>query len=479
MGSIEKAGIDALNTFYIYAKTDTRFKGGNRITGLVPLSDAGLWESYVKNVFPKVEIKQHGDRKEASLGSDMYVGWNKNLLIIINEMAISDGADDGSGAQPKLSISSKMGQEDLSAEMDNAFGVAKENSILGNKHFTDLEMKGHDMTLWLNFEELMTQYSGGMSEKMGGISLSNTLWKNAAFTAGFDFIKGKITGDIHIFLPDDLKDIGAEFGGANADKDMTDRLPMQNTDMALILHIPPKALKGTLEKMGLLGLANEGLGTQGLSVDTVLGAFTGDMAMVMNNFSLHTEKEMAPFMGQMVAHDVQKMDVSLSYAIKLDKKENFQALVKLAQGSGLLPAQNGFIIPLDEKDSVYMMYNDQYAVLSNKLPFANGLLAGSFKQEKKPDIVSTQLTGHPWNMYIDVQQLFKNVDPGVSHSVHDSMVIVESRNLLNNIAFSGGTFKDNALECHVDINFMNTEENSIIELMDFGMKINDAENIKE
>src|ERR1700744_5330666 len=48
MSSIEKSGIDFSNTLYVYVKTDTRLKGSNRITGLVPLTDAGQWEAYVK-----------------------------------------------------------------------------------------------------------------------------------------------------------------------------------------------------------------------------------------------------------------------------------------------------------------------------------------------------------------------------------------------------------------------------------------------
>jgi hypothetical protein len=475
INGIEKAGIDALNTIYVYVKTDTRFKGGNRITGLVPLSDAGQWEKYVKEVFPNVAVKQKGDRKEASLGSDMYVGWNKNLLIIINVMAIS-GEDEGDG-QEKLNISSKMNQEDISAEMENAFSVTKENSIVGNPHFTELEQKGHDITFWLNYEQLMTQYSGDMSEKMGGISLSNTIWKDAAFTMGFDFVKGKITGDMRYLLPEQMNDIGKEFGAMNADKDMIDRLPTQNMDLALTGHLSPAGLKSMMERMGLLGLANAGLATQGLTVDSLLGAFTGDMAMVINDFSLHTEKVMEPFMGQMVAHDVQKPGVSLSYVIKLDKKENIQPLIKLAQANGLLAVPNGFAVPIDEQDSVYVIIKDKYLVLSNKLPFANGILDGNFKSEKKPAPIS-ELTGYPWGMYIDALQFFKNVDPAITHSSRDSTVIVESSKLLNNISFKGGAFKDHAFEFHLDINFMNADENSIIDLMDYGMKISDAENIK-
>ena len=149
MSGIEKAGVDVLNTFYVYVKTDTRFKGGNRITGLVPLSDAGQWENYVRQVFPNVAIKEKGDRKEASLGSDMYVGWNKHLLVVINVSAVSAGEDGGSNGG-RVSISSQMGSDDMSAEMENAFSVTKENSIVGNTRFTQFEAVGHDVTFWMN-----------------------------------------------------------------------------------------------------------------------------------------------------------------------------------------------------------------------------------------------------------------------------------------------------------------------------------------
>ena len=76
-----------------------------------------------------------------------------------------------------------------------------------------------------------------------------------------------------------------------------------------------------------------------------------------------------------------------------------------------------------------------------------------------------------------MQQLLKNIDPGISHSAHDSAMIAESKKLLNNLSFTGGAFKDNAFEYHLDINFMNTDENSIIELMDYGVRMNDADKI--
>ncbi len=478
MDGIEKAGIDLANTLYVYVKPDTRFKGDNRITGLVPLSDASQWEAYVKRVFPNAEIKQNGGHKEASLGRDMFVGWNSNLLVIINMMSAPLDYNDlmeGRGAQgdrPAEDMAS------LSAEMNVAFSVTSDNSITTNTRFTALEAEGHDVTFWLNYGQLMSQYGSDVSDRMGGISLSGALWKNAAFTSGFDFRKGKITGDMRYYMPDEMKGIGTELGATNIDKDLLGRLPNQNLDMLVAMHIAPKGIKGILEKMGMLGLANTALAQQNMNVDDIFEAFTGDMGFVMNDFSLHTETVVDSFMGQAVTHQNQKPTLSMSYAMKIGKKEKFQKLVELAKQNGLQQMGSGFVIPIDEKDSAYLAMNDEYMVVSNKNAYANSFLKGDFKSQKMPD-AATQVTGHPWAVYLDMQLLLKNIDAGISHSAHDSVMIMESKKLLNNISLSGGEFKNSAFEYHLDINFTNTEENSIIELMDYGMKMNEADKITQ
>ena len=474
ISGIEKAGIDAANTFYVYLTTDN--KGTNRITGLVPLSSSAEWEAYVKSAFPKAKITEHGERKEASLGLDMYVGWNKNLLIIINVMRVSNHEE---GADPdmessKMHVSSSMGKVDLTAEMEKAFGVNKDNSITGDPHFNTLEAENHDLDFWLNYEQLMLQMGSDMAEKTG-VTLSNSVWKGASVTAGFDFRKGKISGDMHYYLPTDMKDIGAEFGSANADKDMIDRLPDNNLDMLFALHLSPKGIKSVLEKMGTLGLANVTLSTQGMNVDNVLDAFTGDMAIVMNDFSLKTESVKDNFMGQEVVHQTQKPNLNVSYVIKINKKENFQKLVELAKTNGLKQLGNGFVIPLNDKDSVYIMMNDQYAVASNKLENVNAYLQGSLKSGKMPADLTGSAIDHPWVFYLDIQQMFRNIDPAISHSAKDSAMITESKKLLSNLSLTGGTFKDNAFDYHLDINFTNADENSIIAIMDYAMRMSDAD----
>ena len=480
VSGIEKSGIDFINTFYCYVKTDKRLKGGNRVAVLIPLSDANDFENYVKKIFPNVAITQKGERKEAGIGNIMYIGWTKKLLIVTNTMA-----DAGDYYEAFKTVNDAKGKNtadntENSAEMDNAFTVTKENSILGNQHFKMLETNGHDVTLWMNYDQLMSQYMNeSVADKMGGLTLSNTLWKDAAFAGGFDFKAGKITGDMNYYVSEEMKEIGTDLGAVSADKDMIAHLPLKNMDLLMSWHLSPTGIKKSVEKTGLLGLVNIGMGTQGLSFDNALDAFTGDMAIVMNNLSVKNVVEEDDLMGQRVKHTSQKPDLDMTFVIKINKKDNFMKIFDMYKDAGgLMPiGKNGYTVPINTKDSVFIMMNDKYVVASNKHANVIGFLDGTFTKDKIPDAVSKQVMGHPLGLLLDIQQCVSNIDATIVGSSRDSAIFIESKKLLNYLSVNGGEFKNNSFESHLDINFTNTDENSIIELMDYGMKLSDADKL--
>ena len=479
MGGIDKAGIDPFNTFYVYLKTDKRFNNGIKVTALVPLSSADDWEAYVKKNFPQSEIKQHNNIKETSLGNNMYMGWNKNLLIVIN---VIDNPQDFNGARRyydyhkdgengnDAQAQKSMTPEDMFAELDVAFSVANDNSIKGNKNFEKLQNDGHDLTMWINYEQIMNQYmtDGNMASQMQGLTLATAMWKDAAIACGFDFKKGKITGDLVYYSSGEMADIYKEFGATNASKDMIERLPSKNMDMMLALHLSPKGVKQILDKTGVLGLANSGLSAQDINVDKVLDAFTGDMAFVMNDLSVRNEAVANSGFTE------QKTNVTMSYVLKINKKENFNKLLDIARNTGmLLPNGTGFVVPVSSRDSMFVVVNDEYAVASNKYADATAILQGTFKGNKMPESAA-QIFNHPFAMYFDIQQTLKDIEPGRSLAASDSFIYQESRKLLTDFSINGGDFRNNAMEIHVEVNFTNTDESSIIALLDFGMKISDA-----
>ena len=462
-----QVGVDMMNTMYVYVKTGAANQRGARVTALIPLADAGKWEAYVKNTFPNATITQHGIRKEASLANGIYAGWSPDLLIIMNVINTASNqaayiADSTGAAIPQTSASVDL--TTLQAEMDNAFNTTKDNSLIQNDHFKKLQQEGHDISFWLNYDQVMQQ---GMPGMMGGLSLANSFWKDAALTAGFDFDKGKISGLMHYYTSSDMKDLGKDLGSADADKGMLDRLPKQNLDMLMSYHLSPKGTKAMLDKAGVLGLVNVALAQQNMDADYVLDAFTGDMALVLNDFNMQTTNTGDTLAGINSYRPV----FNGLYVLKINKKENFDKLLGLAKNNGLVQiGTNTYAMPLSLSDSIILVTDNNYAVVTNKAANATAYLQGSYKAQQMP--AAADAYGHPFAMFFDVQQIGKAVDPSMSHSQSDIAKINEAKKLLSDISMNGGAFKNDAFEYNISVNFMNRDENSLLQLIDFATRVN-------
>lgn len=449
MSGIDKAGIDVLNTFYVYLKTDNRFNTGMRVTALVPLNDAAAWEAYLKKSFPQANVTEHNKLKVTSLDGNMYMGWNKDLLIIMN--VLSDNAGD------------------MATEMDNAFAVTDDNSIKANKNFEKLEGAGHDLSMWVNYDQIMSTYNDRMSPNMNGVSLSKSMWKETAFACGFDFVKGKITGDMTYYTSKSMDKIYKEFGTEHVNKEMISRIPGNELSMLVAAHFSTKALKDMMDSTGVLGLANSGLSAQGTNVDNVLDAFTGDMAFAINNLSVTSTPATKD-----IPYAMQNTNYCMSYVMKINKKANFDQLMNFAKQAGMLPIGEGYMMPVSARDSVFVLSNNDYAVFSNKYANASNILHGNKDGQPLNSNVAANVNGHPFAMFIDIQETIKRIDLNTIMSPQDAGIFNESKNLLTNIAFNGGEYKDGAMQAHMEINFTNKEESSILTLLDFGMRISDA-----
>jgi hypothetical protein len=470
--NLDESGIDVINTFYVYIKSNGSM-AGNKLTTLVPIANADKWEAYVKKVFPAATIKAQGVRRLAVLGNGLYAGWNSKLLIIMNALPNPQSYTD-SAIVPAYST---IGDSLVAVDMENAFSVTKENALTENARFAKLLKEGHDITFWVNYDPLMTQYmSQGLSKMINGITLSNVLWKDAALAAGMDFDKGKITGDMHYYVGDDMREAAKELGGTSVDKDMLDRLPKQGLDMAMCLHLSPKGLKAMLDKTGLLGIANLALSMQGMNTDYVLDAFTGDMAIVVNDLDMKkTGSSTDTMQYNRNAYNGYNPEFNALYVLKINKKENFEKLFQLGmQGNMLRIDSNTYAIPVTGKDSVVIMTSGSYAMITNKTINAVRYTQGSNKGQKNN---LAKIYGHPFSMYADVQQMLKWLNPNIMDDTLANKRIESIKNLVQNTLITGGAYNNNAFNYHFDINFTNKDESSLLTLMDFAMKVQQPENI--
>ena len=494
----EAIGIELNSVSYIYMKSDKRFSNGNRVTALIPLEDVDKWEAYIKKAFPNVTVKAKGQRKEAMLANGMYTGWNKDLLIIMNTIQVPQDYSvaqymnniDGDDSDTTIIVADTLtlqqppaiDETQLQAEMDNAFSIKKENSLAENKRFTKLETAGHDITVWVNYDEVMSSYSAQGMSGMMGINISNALWKDAAFAAGFDFEKGKITGDMFYYSPEEMNEVAKEMGKEAASKEMIAMLPLQQPDMAFTWHLSPKGLKGTLDKMGLLGFVNLALSQQDLSADYIFDAVTGDMAFVVNDFSVKKDStaiatyyNTATGTDSVTAQKGYKPDAHFLYVLKIGKKENFNKLLQLAVVNKALRSTGTNTYALAASQTpITLITNDKYLVCGNDAAQAQAFLQEANKKEKKDENISSTLN-HPVGMYINIERMLNSFNPSDMHSAKDSMMFVQTKNLLRKVTMYGGEFNNGSFRYNMSADFMNKNENSLLQMIDFAVRMSELE----
>jgi hypothetical protein len=489
------AGIKGFSTCYIYFKTDKRFEEGKRITAILPLGDQAKWESYIKKIAPKAVIKQQNNRKEANLGNGLYAGWSNDVAIIINGIKrinistqiTTDTTAHPNGTTSDLSMIDEEAKEtiadtvktqtsaqaaitttpadetELSAEMNNAFSVTKETSILGNERFTKLETSGYDLTFWVNYEALMGVMDlSGMTK---GITLSNTLWKDAAMATGINFENGKIAGNVLYYVSNDLKEASIELGKTNVDNEMLAQMPTQNLNAILAWHLSPKGLKMMLEKLGVLGFVNIAIMDQkDMTIDTIFDAITGDIVVTANNFSLQRSG------ADSTAGNNYNGKADVLFALKINNKDHFNKLVQLAMDNGLLLKSDGNNYTLPNSDSsISIVINDKYLVVSNKPAATSAFLQPAVNNGNS--IAVNTVKGHPFGLYVDLLSVAGQLDPAMGRSRQDSVAIIEGKKLFKSLSVNGGSFNNDVFNYTMELNFINSSENSLLQLINFGMKM--------
>jgi len=270
-----------------------------------------------------------------------------------------------------------------------------------------------------------------------------------------------------------LKNVGVEFGSANIDKDMLQRLPAENMDMLIATHCAPQAIKTMMDTTGLTGIANSSLAGASLTMDEILDAFSGDFAFNMNDLNVKSQ------------NNTVKTTVNMNFVIKINNKEHYNKLYQMAtemlqsmNPAVIKPNDNNLMIPLMDEgnDTVFYTMDDKYAMLSNKRSNISGFFNSSFMSQKTGQPAFGAITAHPWAMYFDIQQFSKNIDPSsVISNDADSLKLEASKHLLKSITFNGGEFVHNAMNYNIDISFMNTDNNALLTLLDYSMKLQDAD----
>ncbi len=475
---IEASGIDFGGTLYAYAKPDTRYANDMKLGAVLPLADPEKVSEYLRGHFPEATVRKAEGHSEAIIPGKAVLGWNDEVLLIMSpvmrkvkheEPAATDTLGGMALDGDAYSWTESIPDDSASVqELAAAFQPAKGSGIDGNGRFATLEKAGHDITLWMSYDALMDMYSSRAGDAAGlgmiGMGVGNTLFHGSAMAAGFDFEKGKLEGGMRYYASDSMKPVAREFGSEPVDGDMLRRLPAPGLNMAAGCRLSPAAVKLLLEKMNLSGMANLALMSQGLTVDDVLGGFTGDMVMAVNNFHLAQRTDsvltedyhMRPYASI-------KPQADFVFAMKIGDRARLMKLLAFTGGANLLlqTAANTYVFP--GMNSGTLVLGDKYIAASTNAAEAQAFLrehAGAM-----PDAVHGEISGHPIGMWADLQGFMSAAGALKNGSPSDAATMEALRSTLTTFSMQGGEYKDGANEYRMTVGFVRKDESSLLQLL--------------
>jgi len=467
---LEASGIDFGSTLYLYGKLTPA--AGNRAVGVLPLKSSGDWEAYVKKTFPKAASKKAGDRTEARLSPELYAGWSDDVLILMSGTAAEP---DYSAAINDTSFSTPMpedrgGVDDvaLAAEMQQVFALKKDASIVDDKRFGKLEAEGHDMSLWINYEGLMSNMmaQGGSAGMLGGGMAS--LYENTAFGMGFDFEKGQIDGDAVYYVSEKLREVYKDMGDGKVDAALLDRVNPQALNALVAWKMSPQGMRSLFEKMGYLGMVNMALGEQGITLDDILESFAGDIVFAMNDFSVASKTD--TLYG--TPYTTSSPDFGYTVAFKVGKREKLDKLLALAVRSGAMRAAGAGVYLMGGEDGGA---TDGALVIKGDLAaFAKTQAAAVAYLDKKaggklPEPAREAVTGTAMGMFVDMQTMLARV--GGFSSASDSMMVDAVRRTFGHVAMHSTGASGDRFTYEMEAAMMNKNENALVSLLDFAVRV--------
>lgn len=451
--NIEKTGIDMLNVFYAYALADQRLTDKMKWMLIIPVKDATKWEAFIKEEFKEASVKKEGDinvvAKEGSVA-----GWKNNTAII--------AFDPGNSGSESVAI--------LTDEIKKAFALPKDQNIGSNKKFDELEKQSHDIAFFLNYELLMENLPQEQVGMAGGIIASQKKYlKDTYIGAGINFDKGKITADAQYFINPATMSLVKNLAPEKIDNEMLKRVPDGQLNGIFSYHFNPQGIKSLIDTLGYTGLANSQLQDMNLSVEEILNAFTGDFLLTAANLRMESKTATYSFGDEVTTQTYSAPNADWLFSAKTKDQAAVGKLLQLVLQMNLFTMKAPDIY---ESNGIILSVKNGYIAVSNSENIINAFLNNSTPNNWK---IPAEVTGNPTGLYADIASSVKVIPADSSASAEEAALMKEGKNMLESMLAYGGKQKDDHLDFHFELNFVNKNENSLSQILDFVQKAKEAD----
>lgn len=465
----EKTGIEPLTTFFAFGLPDQRLASKSKFMVILPLKDAGKFTAFLKENYPKAKIETKDKLTFITIDESTCIGFDKKTAIAATASSSRNAYEWNEDGTPKARDNSQTATI-LTEEIQKAFALPSDQSIVGNKEFMSLIKENHDFSFWINYEALA---NGLPQEELGDagsmLASQKKLLKDAFISGGLDFEKGKIVADAKYHLNSSNKAIALAMESKSDNAELLKKVPGSQLNLLMSYHFNPQGIKALVDTMGMAPLANMGLKELGLTIDDILNTFTGDFLFTITDFAVHTKSLASNVGGSMVNYTSPEPSMKAFLSFKIKDQNAFNKLIQTATGKELLTATGPDAYAIGS--GIYLSKSGDYAAVSNDnaaiAGFASGTTAANFTVPK-------EVKNNPYGLYVDIKNSIQSLPLDLLYGKEDTAVFHDGKKLMESIIAYGGKVEGDHSSFHFEANFQNKDENSLMQIFNFAQKVREA-----
>lgn len=460
----ENSGVDLQGDVYVAMIPGD--KGSGYVMAVAKLKDAAKFEAFLKEKSKK-EIQAGKDFKYME-DKEAVIGFNKETIIGVFSFnpGKMGGFDNDAFDMGADSIAPKAPEKANNVEiLGNLFELKGDESVATIESFKDIQKEKGDVLFWMSSEQIYA-FNPGTPSGMAALVTTNVkkLTAGSFQTAALHFENGKIKVNSTSYAGNEMKEIMKKYPMEKVNMAMLETYPSDNVFGFMLVNFDLRMLGDILKLVGMDGFANMGLAEAGITMEDILKAFKGELALVGSDFSVtSTPSEWDS------THKITKPQVKWVFNLKVGDKAAFEKIMSSPRIAPMFTKQGNEYVPAEGlAGPVAVSINNERILISSDAELMQAYAAGKGKV-KLDEGVESKVKGNVMSVYLSVEKLVNNM-PAEEMKVPDS-VLNDIKGLLKDLTVATEPFDGNAQKSVMELNFKNEGQNTLVQLTNFTKKM--------
>ncbi|MCS6822145.1 MAG: DUF4836 family protein [Microscillaceae bacterium] len=445
---VKDAGIDFLQTAYLFGNANMSDKSKNYVAVLFQLSDEAKFEQFAKNLDNKNSFRiETNEGVKYAISKEIVASWKDKTAIILSNLK-------------------KFNEEQSVALLKALRNTEEKNSLVNqNKQFADLQKESYDISFWLNLSDFNKLLKEG-SREVPALGIFDLNMNNSYITSTLNFEKGKVIARTQYHCPAEIYQEMEKLFKKDMSATLIENLPVAKPLFWVSAGLDMKYIKEGLKSTGFDNMIDKQANTMlGLSLAQVLDIFTGEIALAGKEIKMgeETVSTINPETGEMDGYTVKKPTMNIVLALGVRNSKNIEKILKeLSQGDmRLFQKREGvYVTPISANQNLYVISKDKVVYLTNEESIKN-----SIQKDDKKERIDTKIAALAKNSYfawwIDMQEQNK-----VPNELLDEYGIPQT-NPIESIGLISKPLKNNIIAFEGTLTLKNKSQNSLRTLLEF------------